>query len=92
MLSKTMIALSAAIVLGTASTAFALEGRDSDNNPVPGGRGFVQQRAPVFVGGPIFAGPRVFAGPRFAVRHDVRRFAAGSNWDHCARLAHTCVH
>jgi hypothetical protein len=86
---ETMIALSAALVLGTASTALA---QDADNNPFLSGRAFAQQRAPVFAGGDVFAGPRfnarrhVFAGPRFAVRRGV----AGSNWDRCMR--HTCVH
>jgi hypothetical protein len=91
MSNKTMIALSTVLVLGTASAALA-QGRGGDNNPFPSGRQFVQQGAPVFVGGAAFAGPRfnvrrhVFAGPRFAVRRGV----AGSNWDRCMRQ--TCVH
>ena len=66
MLNKTMIAVSAALVLAASSTAFALEGRDSDNNPFPSGRGIAQRGAPAFIGG------NVFAGPRFTVRSHVR--------------------
>ena len=66
MLNKIMIAVSAALVLAASSTAFALEGRDSDNNPFPSGRGMVARGAPAFIGG------NVFAGPRFTVRRHVR--------------------
>ena len=80
MTSKTM-ALSIAIVLGAASAASALEGRDSDNNPVPAARAFVQRSASAFIGS------NTFAAPRFALS---RSAAGSSNWDRCARLA--CVH
>jgi hypothetical protein len=61
MLRKTTIAISAALVLGAASTAFALEGRDGDNNSFPSGRGQVTRGAPAFVNGNVFAGPRFVA-------------------------------
>jgi hypothetical protein len=63
MLRKTTIAISVALVFGAASTAFALEGRDGDNNAFPSGSGIVARGAPAFSG-------NVFAGPRFvAKRH-----------------------
>lgn len=36
MMNKTKIALVAALVFGVSSSAFAIEGLDGDNNPVPG--------------------------------------------------------
>jgi hypothetical protein len=62
MLRVTMIAASAALAIATASTAFALEGYDGDNNPVPSGRAVLQ--------GAVLPNPgaNVFAGPRFTVR------------------------
>jgi hypothetical protein len=68
MLRKTAIAISAALVLSAASTAFALEGRDGDNNPFPSGSGVVQRGVPASIGGNVFAGPR-FVAKRHARIH-----------------------
>ena len=36
MITKTKLALAAALILGTSSFALALPGLDGDNNPIPG--------------------------------------------------------
>jgi hypothetical protein len=75
MFGKTTLAISVALVIGAASSAVALEGRDGDNNAVPSGRGIVQRGAPVSIGNGVFAGPRFVAKrhARMHVRHTHHR-------------------
>jgi hypothetical protein len=81
------IAIAVAIVFGAASAASALEGRDSDNNSIPGYRGgAVHRGAPLATAG-------VFAGPRIAAVPTIGPFRTTSDWDRCLRSARqTCVH
>ncbi len=86
MFRKPVIALCAAVVFGTAGTAFAVEGRDGDNNFLWGNRVVAQQRAL------SINGSNVFAGPAFAARRD-SRFAVPDNWDRCLwSMRANCIH
>jgi hypothetical protein len=75
MLGKTTLAVSVALVIGAASSAVALEGRDGDNNAFPSGRSLVQRGAPASIGNGVFAGPRFVAKrhARMHVRHAPHR-------------------
>ena len=87
MYRKPLIALCAAIVFGTASTAFAVEGRDGDNNFLWGNRTVAQQRAP------SLSGSNAFAGPAFAAKRQDRRFAVPDQWDRCLwSMQANCIH
>jgi hypothetical protein len=70
---KTRLALVAALVLATGSSAFALEGYDGDNNPIPGGGARMRSTGPA-----VYAQDRAFyVAPRYGRRfgsHARRRF------------------
>jgi hypothetical protein len=86
MFRKPVIALCASIVFGTATTAFAVEGRDGDNNFLWGNRTMAQRAAPSH-------GANAFAGPAFATNRQERRFVVPDQWDRCLwSMQTTCIH
>jgi len=86
MFRKPVIALCAAVVFGTAGTAFAVEGRDGDNNFLWGNRTVAQR------GTPSLTGSNVFAGPAFAANRQGRRFVP-DHWDRCLwSMGANCIH
>jgi hypothetical protein len=87
MFRKPVIALCAAVVFGTAGTAFAVEGRDGDNNFLWGNRTVAQR------GTPSLNGSNVFAGPAFAANRQGRRFVVPDHWDRCLwSMGASCIH
>lgn len=71
MLTKTRIALAAALVLGTSSFAMAAGNLDGDNNPIPGAR--ASYAAPAFSAErPVYAQQT----PRLVRRHDAKAHPA----------------
>jgi hypothetical protein len=87
MFRKPVIALCAAVVFGTAGTAFAVEGRDGDNNFLWGNRTVAQR------GTPSLNGSNASAGPAFATNRQDRRFAVPDQWDRCLwSMGANCIH
>jgi hypothetical protein len=87
MFRKPVIALCAALAFGTATTAFAVEGPDGDNNFLWGNRVVAQQRAP------WLNGSNVFAGPTFAATRRGSRFIVTDHWDRCLwSMRANCIH
>jgi hypothetical protein len=86
MFRKPVIALCAAVIFGTAGTAFAVEGRDGDNNFLWGTRTVVQRAA-------SSQGANAFAGQAFATNRQDRRFAVPDQWDRCLwSMGANCIH
>ena len=86
MFRKPVIALCAAVAFGMAGTAFAVEGRDGDNN-FPWGNRTVAQRAATP------QGANASAGPAFATNRQDRRFAVPDQWDRCLwSMGANCIH
>lgn len=80
MFGKTLLAFSVIAAIGAGSAALAADGRDGDNNPVPG-YGAMQMPA---IGVGVFASTNGVA-PRPTV--------GGDNWDRCVQSSRlNCVH
>jgi hypothetical protein len=86
MFRKPVIALCAAVVFGMAGTAFAVEGRDGDNNFLWGNRTVVQRAA-------SSQRANASAGPAFATNRQDRRFVVPDQWDRCLwSMGANCIH